>query len=72
MPTPLRPPLSPEQLRRRRLAAGLTQRELAARVGVTQSRLSALESGRAVAGSPVVRELLQQLDAALEEVRRLP
>lgn len=67
LPTPVHPLPSSELLRARRLAAGLTQRELGARVGVTQARLSGLERGRLVIRSPVVRELIELIDQALED-----
>jgi transcriptional regulator with XRE-family HTH domain len=38
--------LRPTELRKRRLAAGLTQQQLAERVGCLQPHISAMENGR--------------------------
>lgn len=50
------------QIRERRLSAGLTQKQLAARAGITQTVMSRLESGR---GNPTL-SLLEELAGALD------
>jgi predicted nucleotidyltransferase/DNA-binding XRE family transcriptional regulator len=60
-------------LRDARLRAGLTQAQLASRAGVTQSVISAYESGRRQPSLPVLRALIHA--AGLElivELRQLP
>jgi len=57
--------ITPAQLREARLAAGLTQRELAAAVGIAPSNLSAYESGR----RPMSGEMGERVLAA---IRPLP
>jgi uncharacterized protein len=52
-------------LRRARVAAGLSQAELAARAGVTQSVISAYESGHR---QPALRTLAALIDAASHEL----
>jgi predicted nucleotidyltransferase/DNA-binding XRE family transcriptional regulator len=51
----------PRSIRERRLAAGLTQRALAARSGVPQPNIAAYERGRRIPTS----ETLERLDGAL-------
>jgi hypothetical protein len=59
-------------LREARLAAGLELRELAGRVGVSPSMMSALETGR-LRGSELTREKLRAVVGPYEQVvRRLP
>jgi predicted nucleotidyltransferase/DNA-binding XRE family transcriptional regulator len=54
-----------ELLRQARRGAGLTQAELAARAGVTQSVISAYESGRRQPSIPVLRRLVEAAGAEL-------
>lgn len=44
---------TPREVRLRRLAAGLTQRQLAASAGVTQPMIAAIEAGRRTPTAPV-------------------
>ena len=60
-----------EQIRSRRIGVGLTQKQLAAKAGITQSVLSRIESGK---GNPTL-SLLEELAAALGtsmEIRLAP
>ena len=57
-----------ENLRRLREAAGLTQTELAARVGVKQCSLSAWEIGTAAPSLPNMVRLAEALDTSLDEL----
>ena len=60
-------------LRRARLGAGLSQVELAARAGVTQSVISAYESGRREPSLPTLAALIEAADYELTtEIRRQP
>lgn len=54
-----------EILTRARLAAGLTQQQVAARAGVTQSVVSAYEKGRREPSLPVLRRLVDAAGARL-------
>src|SRR5262245_50247524 len=56
----------PELIREARRRAGLTQAELAARVGTTQSAIARLEAGRS---SPSLRRLTVLVDACGLELR---
>lgn len=49
--------ITPEQLRAARLAAGITQRELAAEVGIAPSNLSAYEAGRRSMSAQMARRI---------------
>lgn len=57
-----------ENLRRLREAAGLTQIELSARVGVTQAALSAWELGTAAPSLPNMVRLADALDTSIDEL----
>jgi HTH-type transcriptional regulator/antitoxin HipB len=57
-------------VRGRRLALGLTQTELAARVGVSRQWISAFEAGRPRAELGLVIRLLHALDLRLELLER--
>lgn len=57
--------ITPAKLRTARLAAGITQRELAAAVGIAPSNLSAYEAGR----RPMSAEMAERIEAA---IRPLP
>ena len=48
VPRPFRPPANPTAWRAARLALGITQNELAARIGVSGSRIRAFEAGVAI------------------------
>lgn len=57
-----------ENLRRLREAAGLTQIELSARVGVTQMALSKWETGAAVPSLGNMVRLADALDTSIDEL----
>jgi putative molybdopterin biosynthesis protein len=59
-------------LEERRLARGLSQRELALSAGVTRQAIGALESGRAQPSIAVAFALAGALDATVEELFRTP
>lgn len=59
-------PSAGQLLRDARTRAGLSQRELAARAGVTQSVISAYESGRRQPALPTLRRLVDATGHALE------
>ncbi|MCB5273213.1 hypothetical protein BJG92_00728 [Arthrobacter sp. SO5] len=54
-----------QAVRERRLALGLSQTEVAARAGMTQSALSRLEAGGAVPTIPVLERVAVALDSEL-------
>lgn len=62
-----------ELIRERRLAHGLSQRQLALRSGTTQAWISAIERQRADPGTEMLRRLLLAMGEELVlESRRLP
>ena len=54
-------------LRALREEAGLTAREVAVRAGVSESYLSRVETGKAVAGSPWIGNVASAIAAAIVE-----
>lgn len=54
-----------ELLKRLRLARGLTQSELADRLGVSKSQVSQIETGYYKPSLPVLETILVELDASL-------
>lgn len=52
-----------QAVRERRLALGLSQTEVAARAGMTQSALSRLEAGGAVPTIPILERIAVALDS---------
>jgi ribosome-binding protein aMBF1 (putative translation factor) len=54
-----------QAVRERRLALGMSQVELAARAGMTQSALARLEAGGVVATIPLLERISAALDADL-------
>src|SRR5690606_9794222 len=60
-----------EELRRLRLAAGLSGVRLASRAGVPQPTVSRVETGRRVSGPEVVARLFRALELDGAEVERL-
>ena len=60
------------QVLRRRRELGLTQQELAARVGVHQSEISNIERGAALPGYRMLAKLATGLEAAVALVARKP
>ena len=58
---------SPEELRRLRLKAGLSQRELARRAGVSQSLIARLERGQVNVRLTTLQKILEALFEALHE-----
>ncbi|MEV8144858.1 helix-turn-helix transcriptional regulator [Specibacter sp. NPDC078709] len=54
-----------QAVRERRLALGLSQTEVAARAGMTQSALSRLEAGGAVPTIPILERIAVALDSEL-------
>ncbi len=58
---------SPEELRKLRLKAGLSQRELARRAGVSQSLIARLEKGQVNVRMTTLQRILEVLQAALQE-----
>jgi transcriptional regulator with XRE-family HTH domain len=55
-------------LKRRRNEVGLTQRELARQVSVTQNYIAAIEADDRRAGPELRRKLMQALDAKFEDL----
>ncbi len=62
---------SPEELRMLRKRAGLTQRELAERAGVSQSLIARIEAGKVDPRLSTYRKILNALKEALSEAVRL-
>ncbi len=58
---------SPEELKRLRLKAGLSQRELARRAGVSQSLIARLERGQVNVRLTTLQRILEALFEALQE-----
>ena len=58
---------SPDELRRLRLKAGLSQRELARRAGVSQSLIARLEKGQVNVRLTTLQKILEALLEALQE-----
>jgi transcriptional regulator with XRE-family HTH domain len=50
---------TPKELKRRRLAAGLTQRQLAVRLKVTAAHIAYLEHGRRSPSATLIRRYLK-------------
>ena len=57
-----------KKIRRYRDGLGLTQAELASRLGLTYSSVSQWESGRAVPRTPVIRQLADLFDTTVSEL----
>ena len=55
-------------LKARRRERGLTQRELAKLVGVTQNYIPAIETGNRHAGPDLIERLMHALEASFEEL----
>jgi transcriptional regulator with XRE-family HTH domain len=55
-------------IRKRRTAAGRTQTNVAAALGITQASYSAYETGDALPSVPVLLTLLRELGITLEEL----
>jgi putative molybdopterin biosynthesis protein len=62
------PPRLRSGLRERRLKAGLQQRELAERVGVTRQTLGALEAGESVPATSIALQLARVLGCRVEDI----
>ncbi|RLF21563.1 MAG: hypothetical protein DRJ68_03175 [Thermoprotei archaeon] len=60
---------TPEELRRMRLMAGLTQRELAERAGVSQSLIARIESGTVDPRLSTLRRILKALTPSMGGLR---
>lgn len=60
------------RVRERRLAAGLSQAELARRAGVTRQAVNAIELGRVAPGVGVALRLAETLGCQVEDLFRLP
>ncbi|WP_340382244.1 helix-turn-helix transcriptional regulator [Streptomyces sp. SS7] len=58
----------PARLRRKRVEAGLTQKDLAQRVGVTKGHMSLVESGRRGASPDLLKRLAAVLDCAVADL----
>jgi putative transcriptional regulator len=63
-----RPPRHPNQIRKYRIAAGLSQSELGARIGRTRSVVSAWERGRYLPSVTNVFLLARALDTLVESL----
>jgi molybdate-binding protein/DNA-binding XRE family transcriptional regulator len=59
-------------VREHRAGLGLSQADLAARVGVSRQTLSAIESGRSVPSTVLALQLSRALDCSVEDLFRLP
>jgi CheY-like chemotaxis protein len=65
------PPMTPKEIRSRRIALGLTVPRLAAELGLTTNELDAIENGRQAAPSPIsLSAVFDRLEASAE--RPLP
>ncbi|MGH8346927.1 MAG: Scr1 family TA system antitoxin-like transcriptional regulator, partial [Pseudomonas sp.] len=69
-PPPLHQQLGRELARARNLA-GIEQRDIAARIGITQTMASRAERGRKLLSLPQIRAWAQACDAAPETLERL-
>ncbi len=58
---------TPEEIRRLRLKAGLTQKELAERAGVSQSLIARIESGTVDPRLSTLKKILRALEEATKE-----
>ncbi len=57
-----------DNIRRARLAKGLSQETLAARLGIRQTQVSAIERGRYVPGAQMVIRLARAIDCPTDEI----
>lgn len=55
-----------------RFYAGLTQKDLGKKSGVTQGRISALEQGRDLASPPLLKLLATALDCEIKDIIQPP
>lgn len=62
------PNQDPRLIRRKRVQAGLTQGDLAAQAGISQSYMSMLEGGRASASAPVLKRLAEVLACEIADL----
>ena len=63
-----RPILDPDKLRRRRVAAGLNQTDLAQATGIQQSHLSKLERGRSNTTARSLAVIARALDCEIKDL----
>ena len=64
--------LNTRGLKTRRLAAGLSQKELAERLGTVQSAISAWESGEKMPRASQLPELAKALNCSIDELYQPP
>lgn len=62
------PTQDPRRLQRRRIEAGLNQRELADRAGIHRSHMSWLERGKRGASPRVLKRLAEALDCTVADL----
>lgn len=62
------PTQDPQRLRKKRIAAGLNQRELAAAAGVSKSHMSLLERGLRGASPRVLKRFTERLNCTVEDL----
>jgi transcriptional regulator with XRE-family HTH domain len=63
------PPLQdPQRLKRRRIEAGLNQRELAAKAGIKNSTISAYEHGRRGASPRVLKRIAEICECTVADL----
>lgn len=55
-------------LRKARISKGLTQQELAKKIGLSRSALSNIELGRHTPQLSIAKKLAKELDASIEEL----
>ncbi|MEV6544432.1 helix-turn-helix transcriptional regulator [Streptomyces sp. NPDC051665] len=59
---------SPESVRRKRIEAGLKQKELAFRAGISRPHMSSIEHGRVSPSPPVLRRLADELGCEVADL----
>ncbi|MFJ8140617.1 helix-turn-helix domain-containing protein [Streptomyces sp. NPDC096013] len=59
---------SPESVRRKRIEAGLKQKELALRAGISRPHMSSIEHGRVSPSPPVLRRLANELGCEVADL----
>ncbi|MFI1030776.1 helix-turn-helix domain-containing protein [Streptomyces sp. NPDC020951] len=59
---------SPETVRRKRIEAGLNQKDLAHRAGISKPHMSSIEHGRVNPSPPVLQRLAAALGCAVHDL----
>ncbi|MFI8531097.1 helix-turn-helix domain-containing protein [Streptomyces aquilus] len=58
----------PVRVLRKRVQAGLAQKELAARIGISAAQLCRIEKGKSGASAPVLSRLAEELDCEIADL----